>query len=198
MNIKTESIIDLVEINLNKKIDDVSIEELDKITYLRICRMKHNEFLTVNFDDLKYFKNLREISIEGCTIDDTVLEEIKKLKFITIISFIKCDFVENSRDFFESISLEQLVLNNISGLDNVNFNNVNNIIIVNCSMNCACNNVNVLDISRALNIKIDIDGSYINEIIINEKQLTDELLKLGCIIKIKNNYDEIVKVIEND
>ena len=56
--------------------------------------------------------------------------------------------------------------------------------------------VNNLDISRSEKIAIDFENSDVKKMIINENQLKD--LNYKGNITIKDNYDEIIRVINND
>ena len=196
MNIKTESIREFVEIALNKKIYDLQLDELDKITMLRICRTDLNHILNVDSNDLEYFHNLNEIFIEGCTIDEEFTRNLKRLNKLKKITFVSCDFVDEARNYFTNLELDELVLNNVNGLNGVLFSNINFLTFVNCSFNCVVGSVNNLDISRSEKIAIDFENSDVKKIIINENQLKD--LNYKGNITIKDNYDEIIRVINND
>ena len=113
MMIKTESIIKLLEIILNKKIDEINEEDLEKVTYLRIDKIDIDDILIVDSSDLQYFNNLTELSIENCIIDYKFIEDLKKLKNIKKISFINCEFINNFQDYFDQLVLLELVLNNV-------------------------------------------------------------------------------------
>ena len=197
MNIKTESIKELLEISLNKNISDINIKDLDKITYLKISRLSINGILSVDSTDLNYFHNLRELSIENCMIDNIFIDNLKKVSNIEKISFIHCDFINNT-DYFNNLSIHELVLNDINGIDDIILSNIEKLIIINCSFKFKINNVGILDISRTLSTVVDFDNSTPNELIINSSQYDSDNLSLKCKIVVKNNYDEIIKVINND
>ena len=74
MNIKTESIIELLESILNKKINNITVEDLEKIDYLKISRTSIDDILTVDSSDLQYFHNLKELSIDSCMIDNKFID----------------------------------------------------------------------------------------------------------------------------
>ena len=197
MNIKTDSIIDIIEITLNKKIDEITINDLDHVEYLRICKNTIDDILTVDSNDLKLFKNLLELSIEGCMIDTLFIDNISRLTSLKKISFINCDFVDDVKDFFENLIIDTLVLNTVEGLNNITFSNINKLVLINCDFNITINNIDVLDISRSLDIKIDLVNSYFKEIVISNYHTVDDYLNRKCKISIKNDYDEVIKVIDN-
>lgn len=198
MNIKTESIIDILEVTLNKKIDYVTIDDLGKVTYLRICKTSVDDILTVDSNDLKLFNNLLELSVEGCMINEEFIENIKRLTKLNKISFINCDFVDDVSDYFENLTIDTLVLNGIMGLNKITFSNINKLIIVASSFNTTIKDIGVVDISRSLDINIDLSNSEFKEIIISKHHDLDKYLINKCKISIKNDYDEVVKVIDND
>ncbi len=198
MNIKTNSIIDIVEVVLNKKIDDITTSDLDNVKYLRLCKNDIGDILTVDSNDLKLFNNLLEISIEGCMVDTLFIDNISRLNTLKKISFINCDFVDECSEFFENLNIESLVLNTVEGLNNITFSNINKLILINCSFNIIVNNIDVLDISRSIDIKIDLNNSYYKKIIINEAHNLNDYLNNSTMITIKNDKDEVVKVINYD
>jgi len=197
MIIKTESIIETLEIVLNKEISKININDLDNITYLRISKTSIDDILIVDSSDLQHFHNLKELSIENCMIDFKFIENLKKIKNIAKISFIHCDFIDDTKDYFEKLSINELVLNDVIGLDNTFFSNIKHLTIINCSFNCITENIDTLDISRSPDINIDFKNSYIKVLVINEKQYINNSYP-KCKIIIKNKYDEVIKEISND
>ena len=198
MDIKTESIIDIIELQLNKTINNITKDDLNKVSYLRISQSDLKGIREVDFNDLDYFSNIKELSIEGCMISTLVLNKLTNLKQLSKLSFINCDFIDIPNDYFENLKIEELVLINDLGLSNIHFSNINVLTIKNITFNFTLDNVNVLDISSYKNNTFDISKWHINELIINESIFNEDLKSLKCKITIKNDYDEIVKVIQND
>ena len=196
MNIKTNSIIDLLEITLNKKIEDIKLEDLKEITYLRVNKINNDDILNVDSKDLLLFSNLKELSIDNCMIDDNFLNDLEKVATLEKISFICCDFVDECKDYFNNLSLDELVLNDVIGLDDIEVSNIKKITIINCFFNINIKRVNTLDISRSINTKIDFNNIDLDELIVSKLEQIDSNLK--CKIIVKDNYDEVVKVINND
>ena len=198
MELRTKSIIDIVESIINKNINDIQLEELDVIKNLRVCKVDYNDILDIDLNELRLFKNLEELSIEGCMIsydDLVILKEISNLKKI---SFIDCDFIDNPQEYFDNLVIEELVLNNVIGLDDILFSNINLLTIINITLDCSVKNIKSIDISRNSTLKTGLNNLDIDNLIISEKQLSGEDLKLPYSVTIKNEYDEIVKVINHD
>lgn len=198
MKFKTNSIVDIVESTINKNINDIQLDELNIIKNLRVCKIDYNDILDIDLNELRHFKNLEELSIEGCMINHDDLTILKELSNLKKISFIDCDFIDNSQEYFDNLCVEELVLNNVIGLDGILFSNINMLTIINIILNCSVENIKNIDISKNSLLNIDLIKLDINNLIINKKQLTEEYLKLPYNIIIKNEYDEIIQVINHD
>jgi hypothetical protein len=198
MKLKTNSIVDIVESTINKNINDIQLDELNIIKNLRVCKIDYNDILDIDLNELRHFNNLEELSIEGCMINHDDLTILKELSNLKKISFIDCDFIDNSQEYFDNLCVEELVLNNVIGLDGILFSNINMLTIINIILNCSVENIKNIDISKNSLLNIDLIKLDINNLIINKKQLTEEYLKLPYNIIIKNEYDEIIQVINHD
>ena len=198
MDIKTNSIIDMIELNLNKSIDQITQKELDNVKYLRVYRNTSIEESVVDINDLKYFENIEEIYIENCMVDEIYITNLKSLKNLKKIEFIHCDFIDDIREYFNSLNLEELIINDVIGIEDYIFSNIKKLVIINSDFNFYVSFVDTLDISRCSNIKTNLYELDVNELIINANQLTDEFIYLPCKIIIKNEYDEVIKVIDHD
>ena len=109
MNIKTESIIDIVELALNKPIDSITVDELDKVTFLTINRIDYEDVLEVDSNDLKLFHNLEQLSVNNCMVDNEFINNIKSLNKLNKISFINCDFVDDATEYFNNLVVDELL-----------------------------------------------------------------------------------------
>ena len=198
MNIKTESIIDIVELALNKPIDSITVDELDKVTFLTINRIDYEDVLEVDSNDLKLFHNLEQLSVNNCMVDNEFIDNIKSLNKLNKISFINCDFVDDATEYFNNLVVDELILDNNIGINNVTFSNIHNLVLINSSFNCVVNNVDILDITRSVDNNIDLKNSYYKELIISNNHNLDDYLYNKSKIVIKNEYDQEVKVIDND
>lgn len=198
MELKTKSIVDIVESTMNKHINDIQLEELDTIKYLRVCKIDYNDIQDIDLNELRFFKNLEELSIEGCMISYDDLTIIKDISNLKKISFIDCDFIDSSQEFFDNLSVEELVLNNVIGLDDILFSNINILTVINTTLKCNVKNIKNIDISRNSILKTNLIDLDIDNLIINTKQLNDDYLNLPYSVTVKNEYDEIVKVVNYD
>ena len=198
MNIKTESIIDIVELALNKPIDSITVDELDKVTFLTINRIDYEDVLEVDSNDLKLFHNLEQLSVNNCMVDNEFIDNIKSLNKLNKISFINCDFVDDATEYFNNLVVDELILDNNIGINNVTFSNIHNLVLINSSFNCVVNNVDILDITRSVDNNIDLKNSYYKELIISNNHNLDDYLYNKSKIVIKSEYDQEVKVIDND
>ena len=198
MNIKTESIIDIVELALNKPIDSITVDELDKVTFLTINRIDYEDVLEVDSNDLKLFHNLEQLSVNNCMVDNEFINNIKSLNKLNKIRFLNCDFVDDATEYFNNLVVDELILDNNIGINNVTFSNIHNLVLINSSFNCVVNNVDILDITRSVDNNIDLKNSYYKELIISNNHNLDDYLYNKSKIVIKNEYDQEVKVIDND
>lgn len=198
MELRTKSIVDIVESIINKNINDIQLEELDVIKNLRVCKIDYNDILDVELSELRLFKNLDELSIEGCMISHNDLNVLKDIYNLKKISFIDCDFIDNSQEYFDNLCVEELVLNNVIGLDDILFSNINILTIINTTLKCNVRKIKNIDISRNSILKTSLIDLDIDNLIINTKQLNENYLNLPYSVTVKNEYDEIVKVINND
>lgn len=197
MNIKTQSIIDIIEVSLNKTTDDITINDLDNIKYLMINRVDYDDLLEVDCNDLKLFNNLEELSINNCMVNNEFIDNINRLTKLNKISFINCDFVDDITNYFNNLVINELVLDNNVGINNVTFSNIHKLVLINSSFNCVINNIDIVDISRSQDINIDLENSNYKELIISEEHNLDNYLFNKSKIIIKNEFQEEVKVIDN-
>ena len=108
----TESIIRLLDSIYSKK-DSFSSEELDSIDVLTINRLDYDgNFLTVDFNDLDYFKNLKEIIVENCILDDVSIRKISEHKGLKRLTICNCDVIEDIYATFNEIATSELFIIN--------------------------------------------------------------------------------------
>ena len=126
MDIKTKSIIEKLE--LINDLDKITPEYLEEVEELEITGKDfNNDVQTVDFNDLKLFPNLKDLSIEYSTIDNTVIDIIKDFE-LKNLSFISCEF--DFLDNFKEINTDNIYISNcydfdLSYLGNKEFNEVN-------------------------------------------------------------------------
>ena len=131
-------------------------------------------------------------------VDNEFINNIKSLNKLNKISFINCDFVDDATEYFNNLVVDELILDNNIGINNVTFSNIHNLVLINSSFNCVVNNVDILDITRSVDNNIDLKNSYYKELIISNNHNLDDYLYNKSKIVIKNEYDQEVKVIDND
>lgn len=197
---KTQSIINNLEFQLNKQLNNITDEDLKLIQSININRLDFNgNILDVDSNDLLNFKNVEEINISNCMIDELFLENLTKLNKLKSLNFYNADFVDGVEDFFEIKSFYKLTFDNCIGMDSISFNNINELYIKNCEVNNDFHNINKLDIRFST---LDINKfllESINELVIDEKIKNEIMLFKYEIktIKIINNFDEIIEEINN-
>lgn len=110
---KSESILNILE-SLYSKQSDFTEEELDKIDSLTIKRQDYDkEVLSVDFNDLLYFKNLKNLVIDGCMLDLNVILILKKITFLESLSLYNCEIIEDIYQEFNNINIKELLLYNV-------------------------------------------------------------------------------------
>ena len=95
------------------------------------------------------------------------------------------------------MSIDELVLNDVIGLNNIVFSNIKKLTFVNMIMNCRVENVLTLDISHSIKTNIDYDNSYVKELIISEEEYIHKMYNNKWKIIVKDNYEEVIQVINN-
>ncbi len=105
---RTESINQLLESLFDKK-DVFSDEELDSVSSINISRMSFvGTLFDVDFSDLDYFRNLSDISIDGCMIDKKAMESIIKHEKLNSISFCNCDVLGDTYPYFQKLQTQNI------------------------------------------------------------------------------------------
>ena len=108
----TESIIRLLDSIYSKK-DSFSSEELDSIDVLTINRLDYDgNFLTVDFNDLDNFKNLKEIIVENCILDDASVKKISEHGGLKRLTICNCEVIEDIYASFNEIATSELFIIN--------------------------------------------------------------------------------------
>lgn len=108
----TESILDALELLYSKR-ENFSSEELDKVEFLTIKKIDYDgEILSVDFNDLLNFKNLKNLAIDGCMLDLNLMLVLQKLPFLENLSLYNCEVIEDIYPLFENINIKNLLLDN--------------------------------------------------------------------------------------
>lgn len=199
MKINTQSIVCCIEIEINKNIDKIDLDELKKIKVLNINKLEYGgDLLEVDYNDLIYFENLVELTIMNCMINELCMKNILKLKNLKKISFINCDFIDNCEEFFELIGIDCLNVTNCIGIGNVCFKDLKELMIKNISNDINVEKVDKLQLLNIGNNKINIEN--INELIIKEadKNKINNLNGNTKKITILDDTNEVVEVLKYD
>jgi len=184
MNIMTVSIRDDIEIQLNKSIEEVSNNDLLKIKKITLNRLGYgDEVKNVNYNEVSLFKNLEELNVFNCMINEDFVRSIMGLKKIKILKLYNCDFVDYVSRVLNVFDLEELVINNCIGIEDVKIEKLKYLELKNVKMSFPIINVGVLNVSN-INEKINLGVlKNIGKIIIDEKEY--------------NNYKDVSKVCSN-
>ena len=163
MEIKTKSILE--KLIMIDDLENIEEDDLAKIEELNISGKDfNNEIQKVDFNDLRYFPNLKNLNIEYCTIDYDVIDMIRNFE-LKNLSFISCEFDSDVRNI-KSINTENIYISNCYDFDfsfitNKEFNEVNiSTETIRDKININCNKLNLEhceienpEVLRGLNIK---------------------------------------------
>jgi hypothetical protein len=174
MELKTKSIIEKIE--MIDDLENITESDLEKVEELEITGKDfNNDVQTVDFEDLKLFPNLKDLSIEYCTIDHDCIEIIKEFE-LKNLSFISCEFDSDIRNI-RSINTDNIYISNCYDFDfafveNKEFNEINistETIREKISINC-----NKLNLEHCFIEKPEVLNSLnIKELIISTIQYED-------------------------
>lgn len=146
MEIKTISIIQTLD--MIDEMENITQDDLEKIDSLEITGKDfNNDPQTVDFNDLKLFPNLKNLSIEYCTIDYEAIDIIKDFE-LKNLSFISCEF-DSDISNIRSINTENIYISNcydfeFSFLERKEFNEVNiSTETIREKLNINCNKLNL-------------------------------------------------------
>lgn len=171
MNINTIEIKDTIERVLNKKIININIDDLKKIDTLYISRFNINDVLNiVDFNDLKYFTELKDLTIKKCTLNNNDIYIISKLENLVSLTLIDCEFNEDCGEAFKNIKMSNLSLNNIVNFNYNWLNDLDNLTLWNMKIIPLNIKINTLNLKYS-NYEEDIlNNLSINKLIISESQ----------------------------
>lgn len=204
MEVKTVSILEKLEII--DDLNEISEDKLEDIDSLEISgRDFNNDYQEVDFNDLKYFPNLKNLSIEFCTIDYNSIEIIKSFE-LKNLSLISCEF-DSDLDNIKSINTENIYISNcydfeLSFIENKEYNVVNiSTETISEPLKISCNKLN-LEHCEIDNPEI-LKGLPIKELIISTFQYEENpsiYENLGYRVTVMDEDSEFVytKLGEND
>ncbi len=96
-----------------KKLKIDSIDEIDKMP------------LNIDYDELKYLKNLEDLSIYNSTIDNKCVNTILSLENITNLCFHNCDFSISNDEIFTNRKIKILTITSCNNIDKHRVSNKN-------------------------------------------------------------------------
>lgn len=109
---KTESIIRTLEgmfININL----CTVEDFKRVDTLVISRTDFDgSVLAVDYKDLLQFKNLFNLTLDGCMIDNELIEILASIPSLRRLTIVNCDVLENIDKQFSRLNLYDLSIIN--------------------------------------------------------------------------------------
>lgn len=148
----TKTIKDLLEIKFGYK-EKYTLEELNMVEILTINRFNYNKnLIEVDFNDLKFFLNLKELTINECIIDNEIINILSNCINLRTLLLLNCEIIQNVNETFKNLSVKNLVINNTNiDINILNNLNLNSLVLSNIEINYKLNlNVEELDIQRCL------------------------------------------------
>ena len=178
---KTENIKDIMELNFGVK-EEYLQSEFDSITELSINRFDvAGDLNSIDFSELLYFANLKNLSIKQCIIDKDIINIILKINSLNNLYIDDCEVVDDISPLFENKKFDTLIFDNINfELSELEKVNTNNLYIYNATLDRDLYfNVLKLDISNCeIKESININCSSLKTLIIDKsmyKNLDNEL-----------------------
>lgn len=193
LEIKNPDVKSYLECQLEKKLDEISLNDLDKITKITFKgKLVNGEIIDEEFLDLKLFKNLRSCMIKDFTIKDSNVEIINSLKDIEILHFDNCIF-KNSKEI--EVSVNNLIF---TFCDNVALEKWKNILNTEQIRMVSCKKINYKGINKFQNLR----KLYLQSMNIKELNIIDSLPKLeylnlnGSKVKKEEQLEKLSKKIQ--
>lgn len=110
---------------LNYSGDIFDEKDLLRVEELSLNSMSiSDEYMPVNIDDLRYFENLRVLTLNNVFIEERGFDVLKSLNKLEEIKFVGCVF-DNNKNFadlsIEKLSLNKCVFDNMDFIYNMNY-----------------------------------------------------------------------------
>jgi len=200
MEIITESIKNDVEIQLNKDINEITEDELTGIKQITISRLGFDsEIQAADYDEIKYFENLEELTIFNCMINENLMDHILGLKKLKKLKVYDCDFVDFASNLFDNLQIEELVVSNCLGVTNVALKGLMYLELKNMKMDCLIKNIGILNIANIGSELLLGKLENVKKVIISEedynrdKRIVDLPFEIVVIDERMNIVEEIKK-----
>lgn len=111
ITIKNKKMANVLMTKLNKNKNEFSVEDFLKLKTLVIdCDMSEKDNIFVDYDVLKYSKELKELVLANMDVQDFMLEDLSKIEPLERIIFDNCYFV--SEEPFKDLKVKKIELLN--------------------------------------------------------------------------------------
>lgn len=192
MNIKSKDIKKYVYLKLGKKeTEEVNNEELNKITFLNLnYKNFKDEINEYDFNDLKQFKNLKELTLNGFEITEEMISNINQIDNLEILVINHCSFVTN-KELISNLRRLVLTYTKINNLTNFKkCSDLENIEFIDCGD---------VDINNLIELKMLKEILVYNSEISNALELRNfNKLRILKIDGSKLDYENLESVISSD
>lgn len=192
MNIKSKDIKKYVYLKLGKKeTEEVNNEELNKITFLNLnYKNFKDEINEYDFNDLKQFKNLKELTLNGFEITEEMISNINQIDNLEILVINHCSFVTN-KELISNLRRLVLTYTKINNLTNFKkCSDLENIEFIDCGD---------VDINNLIELKMLKEILVYNSEISNALELRNfDKLRILKIDGSKLDYENLESVISSD
>lgn len=169
LDIKNPEVKSYLEYQLEKKVDEINSNDLDRITEITIMgKLLNGKTIDEELLDLKLFKKLKSCMIKDFVIKDSNVEIINSLKDIEIFHFDNCIF-KNSKEI--EVSVNNLIF---TFCDNVALEKWKNVLNTEQIRMVSCKKINYKGINKFQNLR----KLYLQSMNIKELNIIDSLPQL--------------------
>lgn len=184
MNINSKDIKRYVYLKLGKReTEEIKEEELNKITFLNLnYKNFKDEINEYDFNDLKQFNNLKELTLNGFEITDEMIENINSISNLEILVINHSAF-NTSKEITNDLKTLVITYTNANDLKNFKmYETLENLKMI------SCENVDINELISFKSLKeISINSSnIINAETLNNFELLDSLNIDGSKIDTEN------------
>lgn len=192
MDINSRDIKRYVYLKLGKREEDeITEEDLNKITFLNLNYTNFKgEINEYDFNDLKYFKNLKELTLNGFEISDEMIENINSISSLEILVINHCSFSTN-KELINNIKTLVLTYTKINDLKNFQMcGTLESVKLI------SCEDVDIKRLSPLNKLK---EISIHNSNILNVTELKNfDVLEILNIDGSKVDSDDLESILNND
>ncbi len=192
MDINSKDIKRYVYLKLGKREkDEITEDDLNKITFLNLnYKNFKGEINEYDFNELKNFKNLKELTLNGFEITDEIIESINLITSLEIFVINHCSFITN-KELIRNIKTLVVTYTKTNDLKNFKmYESLENIKMINCE------NIDInylVPFNKLKEISIH-NSNILNGIEFKNFEILEDLNIDGS----KVDYDNLESVINND